>query len=49
MFYIYMCKKTMHPLQLLYILVYIPDFIGHVLADNLYQFKLLKGEVVKFK
>jgi len=36
-------------LQLLYILVYIPDFIGHVLTDNLYQVRLLKDEVVKFK
>jgi len=44
-----MCKKTMQPLHLLYILVYIPDFIGHVLTDNSYQVRLLKDEVAKFK
>jgi len=39
----------MQQLQLLYILVYIPDIIGHVLTDNSYQVRLLKDEVVKFK
>jgi len=33
----------------IYILVYIPDFIGHVLSDNSYQVRLLKNEVIKFK
>jgi hypothetical protein len=39
----------MQPLQLLYLLVYIPDFIGHVLTDNSYQARLLKDEVVKIQ